>query len=51
MSWFLLWSSASWEKSFTPGWENSDIHGLNAGEKEEKRNGMRRRGRGAEPRP
>ncbi|TNN52614.1 hypothetical protein EYF80_037192 [Liparis tanakae] len=35
---------ASWEKSFTPGWENSDIHGLNAGEKEEKKkNGMRRR--------
>lgn len=30
ISWLLLRSRASWEKSFTPGWENPDIHGLNA---------------------
>lgn len=31
MSWFLLTSMASWEKSFTPGNENSNIHILRAG--------------------
>lgn len=33
MSWFLFRSSASCEKSFTPGWENSDIHGLNTAQR------------------
>ena len=31
MSWFLVRSRASWEKSFTPGRENPEIQGLNAG--------------------
>lgn len=31
-SWFRLRSRASWEKSFTPGWENSDTHSLKAEE-------------------
>lgn len=43
-SWFLLRSRASWEKSFTPGRENSDIHGLKAGQRKNKR--MRKHVRG-----
>lgn len=40
-SWLPSRSRASWEKSFTPGWENSDTHGLNA----EPRGGEENRGK------